>query len=295
MAYCSKCGEKLEEGDIYCPNCGTKNIELDDNINIKSKNTQAINVNANFKIIANILIGMFLKPITTAKKFINETKKDIVIILTAFLVIIQGLLGIWRVSQIVLSINNIIENITQKIVEIVNLIQPGNSSNVISSNEMNDLTNEIDKIKSFIKIPYGEIFLQNCALILISILIIFITICVASTLLSKKTPQKFKYYKTALIITVPTLYFEFFSIIFSYLSINLGLVFSLFGLIVSLICFAMVINESLVVPENYILFIVSITSLINIVVLVLCFKEFMPSIISSIVSSIINDIKNLNI
>jgi len=293
MSYCSKCGKKLEEGDIYCPDCGTKNIEVNDNVKIKSQTV--LNVDTNFKIIVNILVNMFLKPITTAKKFINETEKNTVIMLTLFLAAMQGLLGMWRISQIVSSITNIVQDITRKIVGIINLIQPQDSSNVISDSQINEITIEISKIKSYIKIPYGEIFLQNCALVLISVLIIFVIICVANTLLSKKAPERFKYYKTALIVIVPTLYFEFFSIIFSYLSIDLGLALALLGYIFSLICFAMVIDESLVISKDYTVYVVSVTSLVTIVVLILCFEGFMPSILSSIVSSIMNDIKNLRI
>ena len=293
MSYCSKCGKKLEEGDIYCPDCGTKNIEVNDNVKIKSQTV--LNVDTNFKIIVNILVNMFLKPITTAKKFINETEKNTVIMLTLFLAAMQALLGMWRISQIVSSITNIVQDITRKIVGIINLIQPQDSSNVISDSQINEITIEISKIKSYIKIPYGEIFLQNCALVLISVLIIFVIICVANTLLSKKAPERFKYYKTALIVIVPTLYFEFFSIIFSYLSIDLGLALALLGYIFSLICFAMVIDESLVISKDYTVYVVSVTSLVTIVVLILCFKGFMPSILSSIVSSIMNDIKNLRI
>lgn len=292
MAYCSKCGKKLEKGDIYCPDCGTKNIELSDNIKIKSKTV--LNRDTNFKTIIDILVNMFLKPISTAKKFINETQKNVVIMLTLFLVFMQGLLGIWRMNQIVSSMSSIVQDIIRKIVGIISLIQPQGSS-TISSSEMNQITDEINRIRLFIKIPYGEIFLQNCALVLISILITFVIICLANTLLSKKLPERFKYYKTALIVIVPVLYFEFFSIIFSYLSIDLGLAVALFGCIISLICFAMLINESLVISKNYTVFVVSFASLVTIVVLILCFSWFMPSILSSVVSSIVNDIKNLGI
>ncbi|OBR92576.1 hypothetical protein CLRAG_24260 [Clostridium ragsdalei P11] len=293
MAYCSKCGKKLEKGDIYCPDCGTKNIELKDNVKIRSQTVP--NRNIDYKIIINIIVGMFLKPITTAKKFINETEKNIVVVLTLLFIAFQGFLGIWRANQIVSSISNVVQDVIRKTAEIVNLIQPQGSSNIINSSEMNEITGEISKIKSFIKIPYGEIFLQNCALVLISVLIIFVIICVANTLLSKKAPEKFKYYKTALIVTAPALYFEFFSIIFSYLSIDLGLATALFGYIFSLICFAMVINESLVISKNNTVFVVSFASLVTIIALILCFGWFMPSVLSSIVSSTMNDIKNLGI
>ncbi|WP_368491064.1 zinc ribbon domain-containing protein [Clostridium sp. BJN0013] len=295
MSYCSKCGKKFKEEDVYCSDCGSKRVDLDENIQIRNKNVQSIKVDINFKVVMDILINMFLKPISTAKRFINDSRKDAVIILTIFIAIMHGLLGMWRINQIVSSINYIVIKLAGKILKIINLIVPGEYSSSISSNDINEITIQLDRMKSIVKIPYGEIFLQNFILILVSILVVFILLYLANTLLSKSKPRVFQYYKTALIVTVPILYFEFFSILFSYLSFNIGLAIALFGFIVSLVCFVMIIKESLVIPENYTLFVVSFIDLVTIIVLIVWFQKCMPSVISNIMSSIINDIKSLNL
>lgn len=295
MAYCSKCGGKLEKDDVYCPSCGTKRIDLDDCINKESGTSQNINMNINIKYGADVFINMFLNPIITAKKFINNGKKDTTIILTIFVIIMHGILGMWRIGQVISSLNSITLKYLKKMVEFVNLLNIGDSYNSISGDEISQATAEISKIKSIIKIPYGNIFLQNCVLILLSILIIFIIICLVNSLLSNNKPHIFKFYKAALISTVPVLYFKFFSIIVSYLSINFGILLLLFGFIVSLICVAIVINKSLMIPERYIPFVVSFIALIVFIVLLICLQKFILSNISTIMSSIMNNIKNLDL
>lgn len=288
MAYCSKCGAKLEEDDIYCPNCGTKRIDIDNgHMSVKQKNMRNINVNINFKSVIEIFINMLLKPVTTAKRFINGSKKDTAIILTIFIVIINGLLGMWKVNQIFSNINDVAIKFINKIYEISKFVNPG--STTLNGDDMNGIVSEIGKIKSIVKIPYGEIFLQNCALILISILVIFIMLCLVNTLLSKNKPQIFKFYKTAIIVTMPIIYFKFLSVIFSYLSIDIGIALALFGFMVSLVCFAMVVNESLKIPENCILYIVSFTVLVVVIIAAVCLQKFIVSDIGNIVSSIMNN------
>lgn len=305
MSYCYKCGAKIENDDLFCSNCGAKKATFSNVNEDNSRETQGNNFNTakisnftsqvDFKSIINILFNMLIKPISTSKKFINETEKNITIMLTIFLLVIQGLLGMWRISQIISSISSIVINLVNKISAIASLIQPGSSSNPITSSELNELTNGIDKIKPFLKIPYGKIFLQNCALILIAILIIFVILCLANSMFSKNKGEIFKFYKTALIVTIPTLYFELFSIILSYLSINLGLIVALLGFIVSLVCLSIVVNESLSLTENCSVFVVSLAALLTIIILSACLQSFIYSDISTFIYTIINSIKNLNI
>lgn len=296
MAYCSKCGTKLEDGDIYCPNCGTRRMDIDDNTRNQSGNSkETLNVNVNFKAAAGIFINMFLKPVTTAKKFINEGKKDTVILLTIFIAILQGLFGIWKMNQISSNINNIIIQSIKKIFEIVQLIYPSDSPDSISGDDINEIITAVNRIKSGIKIPYGEIFLENCIVVLIAVLTVFVLACLANALFSKNKPEIFKFYKTSVIIAIPTLYFEFFSIMFSYLSIGLGLLLGLFGITASIVCLTIVINESLMVRENYTLFIVSFIAIITGLVIMIFFQKVIPSTVSSIVSSIINSVGSLNL
>ncbi|WP_010241255.1 zinc ribbon domain-containing protein [Clostridium arbusti] len=299
MVYCYKCGYKLEDEDLFCPNCGAKKATLSDITKENSTKSERNNFNldkvVNLKSVLDILLNMFLRPVSTAEKFINETEKNIALIITVFVLIIQGLLGMWRISQIISSINSITMNLANRIAGLASLIQPGSSSDPISSSELNTFTSEIDKFRPYVKIPYGKIFIQNCALILIGILIVFIILCLANSMLSKNKGDIFKFYKTALIITIPTLYFELFSILLSYLSINFGLVVALLGFIISLVCLSIVIKESLPLPENVRVFVVSVAAIFTVIVLAICLKSFIYSDIATLVSSIMNAIKNLNL
>lgn len=291
MSYCSKCGTKLEEDDIYCPNCGTKRADVNDNV----KNNTNKNADIVFKTMVNTFINMFLKPVTTAKKFINQGRKDMVILLTAFAVIIQGLFGIWRMNQVFSNINNIIIKSINKIFEIIQLIYPSGSEDSVSSDDINQIITAVNSIKTRIKIPYGEIFLQNCAAVLIVLLTVFVLICLANTLFSREKPEVLKFYKTAVVTVLPALYFEFFSILFSYLSIVFGMILMVFGIMVSIICFVKVINESLEISENCTLFVTSFTAVVTFVVVSVFFQKVIPSTLSSIVSSIVNSVESLNL
>ena len=295
MAYCSKCGTKIEEDDIYCPNCGTRRIDIDDDSKSHRPNPNDRSADAGFKEAAIFFVNMFLKPITTAQKFVGSGKKNTAIILTVFTAVMQGFLEMWKMGQLVSNINNIVMQLTNSILKITQLIYPSASPDSINDADINEAMSVINRIKSNIKVPYGDIFLENCILVLVSILASFAIICLANTLFSKSKPRIFKFYKTALIAAVPIIYFEFLSILFSYFSIGLGMALMLFGFIDSVVCFAVATNKSLAASQNCILFVTSFTSVAVIFITLVFFQRFMPSILSTIVSSIMDNIKNLNL
>ncbi|AJA47120.1 hypothetical protein CPAST_c10200 [Clostridium pasteurianum DSM 525 = ATCC 6013] len=306
MAYCCKCGTKLNNEDLFCPNCGEKNPVLSQKEEKNHKNytelnnsnstiTSNVSNSVNFKDAFNVIINMFLRPASTAEKFINNADRSIAIIITIFVLIVQGFLGMWKVSQIISNINKLTINITNRIMEFISLLQPGTSSNALSSNDLEYFTREIERIRPYVKIPYGKVFIQNCTLIILAVLIVFIILCLANSMFSRGKVEVFKFYKTALIITLPALYFEFFSIMLSYLSINLGLAIALLGLIISLACFSIIIGTALSFTKNFSVFTASAAAIFTAIALSACLKSFIASDVTDIAASIMNAIKNFNL
>lgn len=313
MGYCHQCGSKVEDGSVFCTNCGVKLIEdlqeeeiqSNENQNFVPKDTffnsqkEAYRSYASFKNQVNflnlrdILIKMLLRPVSGGKEFVENGEKSSVIGLTIFLAIVQGILGIWKVNQIISTIQNIALDLVQKISGIMNLIQPGSSRNVPSSDDIMGLTTEINKVKSLINIPYGKIFLQNGMLFLGVIIVLFIVIYFGTNIVSKDKRDPSTIYKTALIISVPTLYFEVFSILVSYMSIYVGAGILLIGVIVSLASLSIIIREELFIDENHSAFIVAVSFLAIFIVILMCLQKFLSSNISDIIMSVTNVMKNI--
>jgi hypothetical protein len=317
MSYCHECGAKIEDENVFCTKCGTKQIENSKVEEIEShKNQDFIQENnffnsqgesqkelydsyrnlknqVNFSSLGDILIKMLLKPVSGGKQFIENSEKSSVIGLTVFLTVMQGILGVWKVNQVISAVQNIAIDLIQKMSGIMNLIQPGASGKLLDSSEIMDMTTQINKVKSFINIPYGKIFLQNSALFLMAIIILFIIIYLGTNILSKHRSEPFTIYKIALIISVPTLYFEIFSIIFSYMSFSIGAAIVLIGVIVSLGCLTIIIKEELPIEQNHAVFITAISFIVFFAAVSMCLQKFFTSNVTDIIMSVTNIMKTV--
>lgn len=316
MRYCHGCGAKIEVGDVFCTNCGKKQLqdspaeekqfqqpmEHDNYVNSNTERVQQGASNNFYPTSKNqfdfsngdILLKMLLKPVTGAKQFVESGEKGTAIGITLLLTVMQGLLGVWKVNQFISSLEKMVIDLIQKMSAFMNLIEPGSAGRAIGSNEIMNMTTQINKVKSFINIPYGKIFLQNSALFIISIAILFIIIYLGTNILSKNRSETFTIYKTALIVLVPTLYFEIFSVIFSYLSIYLGFSVAVIGVIISLGCLTIVIKDKLHIDENYSVFIVAISCIVIFIGVSMSLQSFMSSNIADIIMSVTNIMKTLN-
>lgn len=203
----------------------------------------------------------------------------------------QGLLGIWKANQVISRLEKVVIDLVQKITTFINLITLNKTGNLLNSNEIIEITEQINKVKALINIPYGKIFLQNIALFIISLAILFIIIYLGTSILCKNRIEAFTIYKTALIVLVPTLYFELFSVILSYLSFYLGFGITVIGVIISVGCLTLVIKENLPVDENSTVFIVSVSFIAIFIGLLISLQNFISSDISDIIISVTNILK----
>lgn len=311
MKYCHECGEKLELDDMFCTNCGTKQFQASQpeeqnfqnpvehenfvNPNIHRTTNAYPNLKSQFDFSkgGDVMLKMLLKPVEGAKQFVERGEKSSAIGITLLLVVMQGLLGIWKVNQFISTLQKMAIDFIQKISAFMNLIQPGSSGRALDSSEIMEITNEIDKVKSFINIPYGKIFLQNSALIIISIAILFIIIYLGTNILSKNRTETFTIYKAALIVLVPTLYFQLFSVILSYVSFYIGFLAVIIGVIISIGCLTIIIKDTLPIDENYSVFIVAVSFIVILIGVSMSLQSFISSNVSDIIMSVTSIMKTL--
>lgn len=311
MYYCQKCGTQLEDGDLFCPNCGSKrdqqvqdaptpqNYEQVPNYQQAPGYQQTPNYQQapayqqvpNYQQLNNLkqsikpevlfktLGDMLMKPVTTAKKFVRESEKNDTIVITVFLLIVQGILGIWKASQIIGNIQDLMEGLTNGLAAAFANIISGSSLGLSSG-----MFSELSKYKSAIKIPYAKIFFQNCAIFIIGVAVLF-AIVYLGIVISKKKADLFALYKTVLIASVPVLYFELFSIVLSYASLWLGICILLAGWMISAGCLAAVTEETFMTDENCSLFFAAAASVISFIIIALAMKNFISSDVTSIIKS----------
>lgn len=287
MSFCSECGTKLENDDLFCPKCGTKTSGKEYNLleNDKSPNSNHNEIMDEFGSIGKTILKVFLKPVSSAKEFIEKSEKNHVIVFTILFTIMQGILGIWKTSQIVTSLQSAVLSFMEQVISIFNKIQPGS---IFNSSELGDMSKEINSIKSAMNIPYGKIFMQNCVLFLLAIIVTFIIISIVISVFSKNKLQVFTIYKAVLICAVPILYFEILSIIFSYISFSVGAIIFILGILISAACFNAITRDVLSLDENLSVILTAVSFVISILAVLLCLQSFANSNLIGIFNSLKN-------
>ena len=209
MAYCSKCGSKIEANDGFCPKCGVgvnqilnpnpKNEKMDDPIVEHFKPlSKAIDLDE----IINIFKISALNPVSGGRQFVAKAKKNHVIIIAIILTFVQGILGIWRVNQIVSCLSTIITNCYQHISSLAALMGQNSSSYSVDSSNLDSLNKTIDQFKYLNTIPYSKIFIENCGLYLVVLFVLFISIYLGMSLILKVKWAPFIVFKAILISTL---------------------------------------------------------------------------------------------
>ena len=272
MAFCPNCGSQLEENSTFCTNCGTKinNNTTTTTTTDNTTNTQAIAKSLNqinFGKTFNLIKDSAIKPISGGCKFISEANKEETFFVAILFTLVQGIIGMWKVSILYNLIKESTSSLSSLIYKFADISIPTNI---------------------YLNIPYGKIFLQNCALYLVFTAIIFLCIFLFIGKIFQTEKESFSFFKVALISTLPFLISELISLIFAYFSILLAAIILIFGIIFSIALLTLLIKNTYSIGDDKIIFIVSISCIIAFIILLLIYKQIVISNIKDISSRVIN-------
>lgn len=284
MSYCRNCGSEVNEGNVFCTNCGMAQVSESGAENKRTGNPNGLR-QANFSGLGDIAIKMLTRPVSGAKQFAETSEKNSVIAVTLLMLVIQGLLGVWKVNQVASMLEGTVTKIFNQFVGIVNLISPGEMSPNEVSTGIAEITGAINKVKSLLNIPYGKIFIQNVVMFSVAVAVMFAVISLLIAVMNQKKSSSFTVFKASLIAFTPIIYFEFFSIMVSYLSFYLGIFVFYIGIVISIACLSMVLKEQFYIEDSFVTFIVALAFVLSYVSLLICFQKFIITDITDIVSS----------
>jgi|GEM_PF-1999342 len=293
MSYCSNCGCKIEKADLYCPDYGAKiNQTLGQNQNTEKvesafEHVKSITNQINFSEISSTLKRSALNPVSGGIEFVDNAQKNSIITITIILALLQGILGIWRTNQIFSNLQTIVSKYLLYLSSLASSFGSSSPFDFTSDNLLY-LNKTIDQYKSLITIPYGQIFISNCIIYLIGVLVLFIFLYLGISIIIKSKCTPFTIFKTVLISTLPILTCEIISILFSYLSLYLGIGFSILGALIAITTLAIMVKERLQIKSDLCVLLVSISSLLAFVAYYMALKNFISSNLVDVIKTTIN-------
>lgn len=278
--FCSKCGNKLKDDEVFCGNCGTRSREensTETTLNYQQHGSvnfaEMTNINKEvtaekFNKVFRIIKPMLITPTSSIKGIVNEIDKTTLIIFNVSLAIIQGLLFTW-------FFNESVSVISKKL------------SSLISGFGGSLLEGLID-VKEFLKIPYGQIFIQGAVLFLITVGILYLGIYIVVNTIFKSNTNVLDIAKVAALITIPTLVGEILFLLVVYISLPLAIVVFVIGIFISFSTLVIGTTNLINLHDDKVTFGVSITYTVMLASVIFLIYQFVLMDIDSIKNSVVN-------
>lgn len=273
MKYCQKCGTEMEDGDLFCGNCGAKQPEVSEGAGTNKVGEKIQNINLDFKGVFTRLVNVFIKPVSGAKDFIKNTSRNETIFTTVVLLIISTILGLWRVQQILSVVKSTISKASGYLGGLFSLFGGTGMSKYGDGEQV-------------LHLPYGMIFLENILVFIVIVAVLFGILYLSINIVNKNKVNILTIYNTAIIFVVPFLYFKLISIIVSYVSSYAGLFVELIGIIISIITLCLVLKDIFEIDNDKAVIVTVIASIIVIIISILCLRYFAGTTVKSIFQSI---------
>lgn len=295
MAYCSNCGTKITEEDVFCTNCGARvqagaATSEERNAPIVSINVSDVKNNDIVKGIGNLFGGMFLKPIDTVKEAALNAKKEVVIVATVLIALIQGLLGLWKSYQIMGQLEDSVMELMSKIANLAVMF----GKDALDPRELLQVKAEIVKFKGMLKVPAGSIFAQNAGMYLAAIVLSFVLIFAGCMVFHKTSIEPMHLFAVLVAASLPFIYGEVFAILISYVSATAGFCVFLAGAFMSFAVLVVAAREGLVIGGQGAVMTVSVAQVIVTVAIFYLFARFFSSNVTSLFSGVMGKLMKLN-
>jgi len=287
MSFCQKCGNKLQDGDTFCGDCGAR---LEGANNSSQQNTQqqyvvmpSINTGAvskHSKQTLAIILNMIVKPVSTIKDLMHNIDQKSTLILGIVLVLIQGFFSLWKLHQFMGTLDANLIKLASVMSNTINSISGG--LDVFSASDFLGISGNYDNASQFIKLPSRNAFLHGIILYLVVVGVMFLGIFVAAKLLSKAYVNSSNIIKLVILATIPALCGELLSILLAYFSFSLGVFTLLMGIIASFTVLIMNIKEAVEIEDDKLAYAVAVVFSIVIACTLFAICRFVLSDINSI-------------
>lgn len=258
MSFCPNCGIKLQDGDTFCGDCGTR-IEGVNNgpqqntirpsvvVVVPSINTEAVSKHS--KQTLAIIINMFTKPVSTIKDLVHTLDQKSTIILGVVLALIHGIFSFWKLDQSMAMLGKTLVTFASSMGDVMSSVM-GGGSGLFNASDLLNITGGYNEIKEVLKVPFFSAFLHGVILYAVMVGVLFLGIFITSKLFSKAKINELSISKLVILATIPVLGGELSNIIFSYLNFSLGMFALLVGILVSLILVVMNIKEVVDIEDD---------------------------------------------
>ncbi|WP_343759572.1 zinc ribbon domain-containing protein [Clostridium oceanicum] len=245
MLYCKKCGNKLNEGDMFCGNCGQPVEENDSSYDKKEKNNidvEKIMKDVTMKENVNYLLNMIVKPMDSLKNQMNKCTDAFFYVLALVLSLI---ISVTQILIIKIGVKSIMRLLGEQ-GGIFNLFNPGNY---------------MDEINGM----FTKMFIQSAIWSIINL--IFLTLIISGIIKVMKNINFNeiwkKVFKVLVSCMIPLVFFYFIGAISLAISIYISIIFIFIGGLIYIIGLFKGLNYHLKLNEDKCIYVVAMGILIN--------------------------------
>ena len=251
MGYCINCGDKVENEEMICVNCGTDMSRYLKSSGVEYE-VERGSVGIIFDNLTMVIKGILISPVTAVMKFSKEIGLKSSLMLAAVLSVVFGGLGSWVYGSVFTQIIKFNEKMSK--VNLSGRSQPQSNFDTVFLN------------LNRYKMPPYKVFLVCFIVFALFITSVFLVSLVIGKYLLKSKVNIINLLTGCICSSIPMLSGIILQVIISYISLALGIVPLVIGITISNVCLYHVVKEAMELHENGAVFVLPCTYIISVVI-----------------------------